>query len=61
MNELSIRDLLNLYNPADTLERASTIPAPWYFDTRIAHLERENVFAANSLHDNLGARAPTWY
>jgi choline monooxygenase len=47
MIERSVRDVLNLYNPADSLEKAFTIPAPWYFDTRIAQLERESVFAAN--------------
>jgi phenylpropionate dioxygenase-like ring-hydroxylating dioxygenase large terminal subunit len=46
MIERSVREVLNLYNPADPLEKASTIPAPWYFDTRIAQLERESVFAA---------------
>jgi len=47
MTDLSVRDILNLYNPADPLERAWTIPAPWYFDTRIETLECESVFAAN--------------
>jgi phenylpropionate dioxygenase-like ring-hydroxylating dioxygenase large terminal subunit len=47
MSELSVRDILSLYNPANPLEQAYTIPAPWYFDTRILQLERENVFAAN--------------
>jgi choline monooxygenase len=47
MNERSVREILNLYNSANPLENASTIPAPWYFDPRIAHLERESVFAAN--------------
>src|SRR5271166_316828 len=47
MNERSVRDILNSYNPADALDKASTIPAPWYFDPRIAQLERETVFAAN--------------
>ena len=47
MDERSLPDVLNLYNPGDSLERAWTIPAPWYFDTRIAKLERESVFAAN--------------
>src|ERR1700741_2906653 len=46
MIERSVRELLNLYNPADPLEKASTIPAPWYFDERIAQLERDSVFAA---------------
>ncbi len=47
MNERSVRDVLNLYNPADPLEKAFTIPAPWYFDKRIEELERSSVFAAN--------------
>ena len=47
MTERTVRDILNLYNPADPLERAFTIPAPWYFDTRVAQLERETVFAGN--------------
>ncbi len=44
--ERSIRDVINLYNPQDPLERASTIPAPWYFDARVARLERDSVFSA---------------
>ncbi|MGB7434789.1 MAG: aromatic ring-hydroxylating dioxygenase subunit alpha [Candidatus Acidiferrum sp.] len=47
MRERSIADVLSMYNPADPLERAWTIPAPWYFDTRITQLERESVFATN--------------
>jgi choline monooxygenase len=47
MTDRTIRDILNLYNPADSLEKAFTIPAPWYFDTRVAQLERETVFAGN--------------
>ena len=47
MSERSIRDVLDLYNPANPLENAWTIPAPWYFDPRIAQLERDSVFAGN--------------
>jgi len=47
MTDHTVRDILDLYNPADPLERAFTIPAPWYFDTRVAQLERETVFAGN--------------
>jgi len=47
MPERPLRDILNLYNPASPLEKAWTIPAPWYFDERIAQLERDSVFAAN--------------
>src|SRR5260370_36281353 len=43
MNE-SIREILNLYNPADPLEKASTIPAPWYRDVRVHELELAAAF-----------------
>jgi len=43
--ERSVQSLLNLYNPNDPLEKAWTIPSPWYFDERIAKLEHDNVFA----------------
>src|SRR6202040_3346247 len=46
MHAASVRDILNLYNPANPLEQASTIPAPWYRDPRIAELERASVFSA---------------
>jgi choline monooxygenase len=42
----SVRDVVNLYNPHDALEEAWTIPAPWYFDPRIAELERSKVFSS---------------
>jgi choline monooxygenase len=44
--ERNVRDVVNLYNPNDPLEEAWTIPAPWYFDLRIAELERASVFGA---------------
>jgi choline monooxygenase len=47
MLERNVQEVLNLYNPANPLDKAYTIPAPWYFDTRIEKLERESVFAAN--------------
>jgi choline monooxygenase len=47
MRERSVREVLALYNPGDPLEKASTIPAAWYFDESIARLERDSVFAAN--------------
>jgi len=47
MTERSVRDILNLYNPLNPLEKAWTIPAPWYFDPRIESLEGDSVFAAN--------------
>jgi choline monooxygenase len=43
--EHSVNDIVNLYNPTDPLERAFTIPAPWYRDQRIADLERASVFS----------------
>jgi choline monooxygenase len=45
--ERSLREILNLYNPLDRLEEASTIPAPWYFDPRLAELERSSVFSGS--------------
>src|SRR6202790_1586741 len=42
--ERSVESLLNLYNPHDTLDKAWTIPSPWYFEPRIAELENETVF-----------------
>ena len=47
MTERSLHEILDLYDPANPLEKAWTIPAPWYFDTRIAQLERDTVFAGN--------------
>ena len=41
----SLSSLLNLYNPNDPLEKAWTIPSPWYFDPGISRLEQESVFA----------------
>src|SRR5713101_8466752 len=43
--ERSLDFLLNLYDPANPLEKAWTIPSPWYFDPGIARLEYESVFA----------------
>jgi choline monooxygenase len=43
----SLAELLDLYNAAAPLEEAYTIPAPWYLDRRIEHLEREEVFGKN--------------
>jgi choline monooxygenase len=42
----TVHDLLSLYNPSDPLERAFTIPAPWYRDPRIEELERASVFSS---------------
>ena len=40
----NVRTLLNLYNPENPLDHASTIPSPWYFDESIAELENSAVF-----------------
>ena len=40
----SILEVLALYNEQAPLSEASTIPAPWYVDSRIAELEAEKVF-----------------
>ena len=42
----TVNDILSLYDPTAPLERASTIPAPWYRDPRIEDLERNSVFRA---------------
>jgi choline monooxygenase len=44
MAEQSLREIVGSYNAAAPLEQASTIPAPWYVDPRIAELERRAVF-----------------
>jgi choline monooxygenase len=41
----SIDRILCSYDDHAPLSRASTIPAPWYVDPRIAELERLNVFS----------------
>jgi len=40
----SLQDLLAGYNDRAALEHASTIPASWYVDERVASLERQKVF-----------------
>lgn len=44
---MDLSALLSLYDAEAPLENASTIPAPWYLDPRMADLERERVFARN--------------
>jgi choline monooxygenase len=39
-----IRDILASYDDQASLDRASTIPAAWYTDQRVAQLERERLF-----------------
>jgi choline monooxygenase len=41
----SIQQVLDSYDDRAPLSRASTIPASWYVDARIAELERVNVFS----------------
>ncbi len=43
----SIQHALSQYNDQLPLQEASTIPASWYTDSRIAELERRAVFGAN--------------
>src|ERR1051325_5770717 len=41
----SLAKLLEIYDPAASLDRASTIPASWYTDKRIFALEQETIFS----------------
>jgi choline monooxygenase len=41
----SVKDILADYNDTAPLSKASTIPAPWYVDPRIAELETKTVFS----------------
>lgn len=41
----SVRSLVHLYNPTDALDKAWTIPSPWYFDAAFFEAERSAVFA----------------
>jgi choline monooxygenase len=43
--ELSVREIIESYNPNSPLQEAQTIPAPWYVDSRIMELERRSVLA----------------
>ena len=43
--QASIEQILSIYNDRSPLAEASTIPAPWYVDPRIAELERLNVLS----------------
>jgi choline monooxygenase len=45
--EPSLEQILDLYDAAAPLERASTIPAPWYTDPRVLELELRTVFRRN--------------
>jgi hypothetical protein len=41
----SVAEILASYNDKAALPDASTIPAPWYVDARIAELEAKTVFS----------------
>ena len=41
----SLDSIVGSYDPDLPLDRASTIPAPWYLDARVTALERRSVFA----------------
>jgi choline monooxygenase len=43
--EHPIQEILAMYDDRASLPEAHTIPAPWYFDPRIAELERHRVFS----------------
>jgi len=43
----TLQKILTSYDDRQPLELASTIPASWYVDQRIAELERERVFVRN--------------
>jgi choline monooxygenase len=45
----SLRTIVDSYDPAAPLANASTIPARWYVDDRVATLERETTFSRSWL------------
>ena len=49
-DQRDVRDIVAAYDPSAPLETASTLPANWYVDPRIAALERETVFARSWLY-----------
>ena len=42
---MSLKDIIDSYDPRAPLAEASTIPASWYLDGELAELERRAVFA----------------
>src|SRR6266705_3711419 len=44
ITQQSVQEILSRYNDSAPLPEASTIPAPWYVDDRIAELEAKTVF-----------------
>src|SRR5437660_6679097 len=45
ITQQSVQGILSRYNDSAPLPEASTIPAPWYVDDRIAELEAKTVFS----------------
>jgi choline monooxygenase len=45
MTQTQVQKILESYNHRAPLTEASTIPAPWYVDSRIAELENKTVFS----------------
>ena len=43
--EMTVEQIVASYNASAPLAEASTIPASWYVDPRIAELERQTVFS----------------
>ncbi|MGB0050234.1 MAG: hypothetical protein WBP70_22490, partial [Terriglobales bacterium] len=41
----TVDQIVTSYDETAPLAEASTIPAPWYVDARIAELERQTVFS----------------
>ncbi len=46
-SDATLRSLIDLYDARAPIERASTIPASWYVDPRIAEMERRTVFSSS--------------
>ena len=44
MRQRTVEEILSLYDERAPLAEASTIPAPWYVDARLAELENQTVF-----------------
>ena len=42
---MGVQEILASYDDQAPLNKAYTIPAPWYVDARIAELERQTVFS----------------
>ncbi|HEX3144301.1 MAG TPA: Rieske 2Fe-2S domain-containing protein, partial [Pyrinomonadaceae bacterium] len=42
---MTVKELIDVYNPTAPLDQASTIPSSWYTDKRIFQLEQETVFS----------------